>query len=430
MKINKIQAFSAKRQMGFGSDVTLDIGGSQKEGSCKIYYATSKDHKEIYTENTLVNDIGKTKFEDQNEFKERIANKVTILQNLNRRKLQEMNYPEDENVVQSLTIFIPSYTSNTLAYYLPNYKNKDNKPLNRLDFADMKERLIANGVEVAPDMKFMLLQDSMGAGLTVAKRLYQNGLLEKGKYYTVGITGGGCGISNIEMHDDEKVVIKSSGSAYLAEGTRLEKVSKAGASAPAVIRNFCRTFDIGEELLEDIVSCRKAEFVLNNPFTLKRDEKTEKLKNLLLKTEKYNLDTENDKSYTMSVKPEYGDLYALSQKNAIDKYCHAFARLAIIKKAEASNGLIITGPLAKALNKTAIEKFNMSVSDWVKYHMKNTFDSHELEIMQDNYDFKILCDDRFSVFDNTACKELSHKVSFVEPKRGNWIQINVEHFKE
>ena len=163
---------------------------------------------------------------------------------------------------------------------------------------------------------------------------------------------------------------------------------------------------------------------------MKKDEKTEKLKNLLLRTEKYNLDSEDTNTYTMSVKKEYDDLYTLSQKNAIDKYCHAFARLAIIKKTEASNGLVITGPLARALNKTASEKFGMGVSEWVKYHMKNTFDSHELEIMQDNYDFKVLCDDRFMVFDNTACKELSHKISFVEPKRGNWIQINVEHFKK
>ena len=210
MNIAKIQASSLQnKKQTFGSDITLDIGGSQKEGSLKIYYATSDDKKEIHTASGLVNDIGKTKFESADEFKNRIVQKITAVQNASRDKIKKMGYPEEENTINSLTIFIPSHTSKTLAYYLPNYRNKDNKPLNRLDFSDIHARLLANGVKIAPNMKFMLLQDCMGAGLTVAKRLYNNGLLEKGKYYTVGITGGGCGVANIEMVDDKKVIIKS-----------------------------------------------------------------------------------------------------------------------------------------------------------------------------------------------------------------------------
>ena len=139
---------------------------------------------------------------------------------------------------------------------------------------------------------------------------------------------------------------------------------------------------------------------------------------------------EDEKEYTLSLKKEFQELYDLSQKNAIDKYCLAFARLAIIKKNEACNGLIITGPLSRAINKIAKEKFSMGVNDWVKYHLRTSFDSFELDIMQDNYDFQVFCDDRFFLDNNTACKELSHKAQFVEPTRGNWIQIDTEHFEE
>jgi len=90
-------------------------------------------------------------------------------------------------------------------------------------------------------------------------------MLEKGKYYTACITGGGCGVANIEMTDDDHVIIKSTGSGYLSDGMNsLMKVSKAGASAPALIRNFCRSFGLNDEMVEDIQSCHKAEFVLKS----------------------------------------------------------------------------------------------------------------------------------------------------------------------
>jgi len=42
-----------------------------------------------------------------------------------------------------MTIFIPSYTDKAFAYYLPNHRNQQDRSLKDLDFADIKDRLIA-----------------------------------------------------------------------------------------------------------------------------------------------------------------------------------------------------------------------------------------------------------------------------------------------
>jgi len=424
-------AYNFKSVPSFKSNITFDIGGSQREGSCKIYYATSDSDEKIYGAQTTVNDLGKYRFQDSDDFIEKIVKKVRTVQENNRSNVQDMGYDASENRVKSMSIFIPSYTIDDFAYYLPNHKNLKNKPLKDLDFSDIRERLIRKGVKIAPDMKFRLMQDAMGTGMAVAKKLYDNDMLEKGKYYTACITGGGCGVANIEMTDDDHVIIKSTGSGYLSDGMNsLMKVSKAGASAPALIRNFCRSFGLNDEMVEDIQSCHKAEFVLKNPITYEKEPKTEKLKTLLLESDKYEVLSENASQYTIGVKKEYLESYDRSRRSAIDKYCWAFARFAIIKKTECSNGLIITGPLARAINKVAKENYNIGISDWVKEHLLSSYNTHELEKMQKTYNFQIICDERFFLDDNTACGQLAHKAEFVAPNRGNWVKLSLNSLKD
>jgi len=429
MKISSIKQYTNTLK-GFKSNITFDIGGSQREGSCKIYYATSDDDQKIYSAKTTVNELGQTRFKDSNDFIDHIVKKVKTVQDNNANNIKDMGFPAEENILRSMTIFIPSYTDKAFAYYLPNHRNQQDRSLKDLDFADIKDRLIEKGVKVAPDMKFMLLQDAMGTGLAVAKKLYDHDMLSKGKYYTACITGGGCGVSNIEMTDDDYVIVKSTGSAYSTDNMELKKVSKAGASAPSLCKNFCRAFGLNEEMVEDILACHKSEFALSNPITYKKDIKTEPLKDLLLATGKYEIVSEDDKEFTLKVKKEYEKLYGRSRQNAIDKYCLAFARFAIIKKTECSNGLIITGPLAKAVNKAAKEIYGFSVSEWVNYHLYNSFNTFELDKTQKTYDFKIICDERFFLEDNTACRKFAHEAKFVTPNRGNWVKVNIESLKE
>ena len=203
MKVNLNLPFYTAAKPNFKSNITFDIGGSQREGSCKIYYASTPKDELIYKENTTVNDLGNSKFKNSDDFINQIIKKIGRIQRDNKKAIKEKGYPADENALKNVAIFIPSYTSKDFAFYLPNHRNFDNKPLKDLDFSNFKERLEANGIEVAPDMKFKVLQDAMGTGLAMTKRLYQLGMLSAGKYYTACITGGGCGISNIEVVDKD-----------------------------------------------------------------------------------------------------------------------------------------------------------------------------------------------------------------------------------
>ncbi len=415
--------------VNFKSNITFDIGGSQREGSCKIRYSTSKEDDKIYTASTTVNNLGQTTFEDSEDFINQIVKKVKKVQTNNASNISDMGYPASENKIQSMTVFIPSYTSYDFAYYLPNHKNKEHRPLKDLDFSDIRKKLKAAGVDIAPNMKFTLLQDAMGTGLAMAKRLYDNDMLAKGKYYTACITGGGCGVANIERTDDDYVIIKSTGSGYLSQSMSLQKVSKAGASAPALILNFCRAFGLNDEMVDDIQSCHKAEFVLNCPINYKKDVKTDKLAKLLDETGKFNVETVDNK-YHIDIKPEYKKDYDISRRSAIDKYCLALARLAIIKKNEGSNGLIVTGPLAKAINNSAKTYYNRNISEWITGHLLGSFNTYELEKIQKTYDFKVFCDERFAIDDNTECKKFAHKVEFVSPERGNWIKLKIADLED
>ncbi len=409
----------------FKSNITFDLGGSQREGSCKIYYASTPDDKTIYRENTTINDLGKSKFDDGDDFINLLVKKVGRIQRDNKKTVKEMGYPADENAIKNLAIFLPSYTSNNYAYYLPNYRNKDNKPLKDVDFSDLKTRLTEKGINVAPDMKFKIVQDAMGTGLAMTKKLHELGMLDEGKYYTACITGGGCGISNIEVVDKDKVIVKSSGSSYLSQSLSLQKVSKAGASAPAVIENFCRAMGFNDEVIDDIKSCQKAEFTMSESTTFPQNVKTQRLKNLLLDTNRFELQDEDDKNFTIKIKDDYKQQFNTARRNSIDKYCLALARLAIIKKNEGSNGMIVTGTLAKAINKTAQESYGMGIADWTMQHLTQSFNSYELEKMQETYHFKVMCDDRFFIDNNTECGDLVHEAEFVNPARGNWLKLDL-----
>lgn len=414
----------------FRSNITFDLGGSQREGSCKIYYASTPDDKPIYRENTTINDLGKNKFNDGNDFINLLVKKVGRIQRDNKKTVKEMGYPASENAINNLAIFLPSYTSNNYAYYLPNYRNKDNKPLKDVDFKDLKERLVEQGINVSPNMKFKIVQDAMGTGLAMTKKLHELGMLNEGKYYTACITGGGCGISNIEVVDKDKAIIKSSGSSYLSQSLGLQKVSKAGASAPAVIENFCRAMGFNDEVIDDIKSCQKAEFTMSESSTYPKNVKTERLKEMLLDTNRFEVQDEDDKNITIKIKDEYKPQFNMARRNSIDKYCLALARLAIIKKNEGSNGMIVTGTLAKAIDKAAKNSYGMGVADWTMQHLSQSFNSYELEKMQETYHFKVMCDDRFFIDNNTECGALVHEAEFVNPARGNWLKLDLKKLEK
>lgn len=413
----------------FKSNITFDIGGSQREGSCKIYYASTPCDEVFFKERTTVNDLGKSKFENADDFIQLIVKKIGRIQKDNKEIVKAKGYDESENALKNVAIFVPSYTAGDRAFYFPNLKNNKDKPLQDIDFSNFKERLAENGITVSDDMNFKLLQDAIGTGLAMTLRLFNNNMLEAGKLYTACITGGGCGISNIEVVDDENVIIKSSGSSYLSQSLSMQKVSKAGASAPALVENFCKAMGLNEEIIDNIKSCHKAEFVLDPYVQYPKDVKTERLKSMLLETNIFEMDDENEFAYTIKVKDEYLPKFNTARRNAIDKYCLALARLAIIKKTEGANGMIVTGTLAQAVNRAAQSSYGSSISEWVMQHLTQSFNSYELDKIQGVYGFDVLCDKRFAIDNNAECGELVHMAKFVGPHRSNWLKLNIQDLR-
>ena len=41
MQVSGISNLNTNKNIGFKSNLTFDLGGSQREGSCKIYYAST-----------------------------------------------------------------------------------------------------------------------------------------------------------------------------------------------------------------------------------------------------------------------------------------------------------------------------------------------------------------------------------------------------
>jgi len=429
LPINSISNNKVKiRRPSFKSDISFDIGGSQREGSCKIYYATTDEDIPLLKEDTIVNDLGKTKFEDSDDFINHIVKKIGKIQRDGRKIVKEKGFDKEENAIRNVAIFLPSYTSDNYAFYLPNHKNINDKPLKDLDFRNLDSRLIMNGIDVAPDFRFKVVQDALGTGLAMTQRLYDNGMLSEGKYYTAVITGGGCGVSNIEVPDNEKVIIKSTGSSYLSQSLSLEKVSRVGASAPSFIENFCKTLGMNEELIDDIKSCHKAEFTTSEVCKMPRNVKTEKLGNLLEESGMFRVKMDDGDTITSRVRDEFKIPFNYARRNAISKYCLALARLAIIKKNEGSNGLIVTGKFARAIDEVARNFYSQGIADWITRHLSQSFNSYEIEKMQQvAYKFKVMCDKRFFIDNNTECGKLAHLAEFVNPLRGNWLKLSIKH---
>lgn len=421
----KVDNISPSNQIpNFKSKIAIDIGGSTTEGSCKIRYLTN-EFKEITSLKTTVNSTGSKTFKDAQDFIDKIANKIKHIQLSGQKIIKEMGLDVSENILKSIVLLCPSYTFNNKALYTANLRSKENKPLKDIDFNKLPEILKNNGVSISDDIKLKVLQDAMGSGLAVAKKLHQKGMLNAGSYYTVAITGGGCGIASIRALTDDKALVESSGSSYLTDGLGVVKISKLGASAPSVIRNFCRAFGLDEETREDIASCGIGYLVTNPTFKIPNTPQGKHLNKILLTTNRYeNIENDYGENW-MRVKDNYLEKFEHARYNAINKYAHALARLAVIKQNEGSNGLIITGPLSSALDISCRNNYHTTLADWVLDKIEESYNTYELNKMKCKYDFQVYCSKDFSVEDNTAGAELAHDGKIIGNNRYNWLQIDL-----
>ena len=407
----------------FRSKIAIDVGASTTEGSCKIKYLTN-DFKEILVRRTTVNDTGKKTFNGASDFVNKIAEKIKVAQDEGKNIIAKMGLPESENILKSIVLMCPSYTFAEKVLYTANLRNQDNKPLKDIDFRNLPSVLAAKGVEAEPDTKLKVLQDAMGGGLAITDKLFQKGMLKAGSYYTVAITGGGCGIANVRALTDDRALIDSSGSSYLTDGLGVVKISKLGASAPSVIRNFCKAFGMDEETTEDIASCGIGYIVTNPTSKMPETPQGDKLKKVLLSTGRYEAIENDFGEEWIKVKDNYLDKFEHARYNAINKYAHALARLAVIKQNEGSNGMIITGPLAMALDTSCRNNYQTTLADWVLDKIEESYNTYELNKMKSKYDFQVHCSQAFAIKDNTAGARLAHEGHFLG-NRYNWLEVDL-----
>ena len=149
MLVNPIVSkFTPQHRPAFKSDIIFDIGGSQREGSCKIYYSTTKTNDQLFKKDTTVNQLGKKTFVDSSDFIHMLINKIGEIQSSvsQKKSAKDKNFAKEEKPLKNVTIFLPSYTSNNFAFYLPNHRDKDSKPLKDLDFRNFREKKRKNSL--------------------------------------------------------------------------------------------------------------------------------------------------------------------------------------------------------------------------------------------------------------------------------------------
>ena len=88
--------------------------------------------------------------------------------------------------------------------------------------------------------------------------------------------------------------------------------------------------------------------------------------------------------------------------------------------------MIVTGALAQAIDKASKKYYSVGVGDWVMQHLTQSFNSYELNKLQDAYDFKVYCDQRFNIDNNTECGALVHKAKFIGNTRSNWLKVSIK----
>ena len=304
-----------------------------------------------------------------------------------------------------------------------------------IDLNQITNMLKEKGVKLAKDFKISTFQDSMGSGLAVAKKLHDKGMLHAGDHYSVIITGGGCGVSNIRAIADDKAIVDATGSSYFTNEQGLVKIANAGASASKLINNFCNAFGIEKQIGPQIASCGIGQVATSEIFMIPKNAQGKKLKNLLLSLKKYAPEDSTDPHSKLVLKP----MYTLYDKNsirvtddfskdfkharlsAIDKYASSLAKFAVIKENEGANGLIITGPLGFALDSALRKHHASSLSEMIARKIYESYNTQELDQIKNHNKFKVICNPEFNLPDNTEARNLALQSELVGENRYNWL---------
>lgn len=107
----------------FKSSVFVDVGGSTREGSCKIDISSNDAKDRFHFMKTRVNDYGKQRFENEDDFLRKICKRIKIAKESANAFISSNNLSENEKTINSLDILVPSYMDGDKALYFPNLRN-------------------------------------------------------------------------------------------------------------------------------------------------------------------------------------------------------------------------------------------------------------------------------------------------------------------
>ncbi len=422
MLISKISG-----KFNFRGQGVTDSGASVEESSFKIASANNQGII-IKKAKTTINTPGKLTFENSKDYVTRSVSKFA-----------KHYYESDPKTgLTRLTMFAPGYVFKNEVVETPNLKGKDGKALSSISFKDVRKMLLAQGIKVAKNFKFLVLQDSMGIGLSTVRNMVANDaiagtekMLTPGKNYCVMMTGGGCGIAQIETLSSGQILVKGAGSNYLSSTKESLRVSDEGASVKAVLKEFgAHLFPENEKIRTELVKGGIGQIVQFEKVSVEATSKSQKLMNELAKTGKYIL-THDKKAnnITFEIKPEFIKEFKTARDYSIRKYAHAIARFLPNRLAEGPNGLIITGPFAFGLDECLRKNSQTTLPDLIKEEFRTFATKEYLNIMK-KHNFKIICDKaKFGVTDNTDCADILNYIKTCGDRR-NSLTINIKAYKK
>jgi len=421
-----------KQNPSFSSRFLVDVGGSVVENSYKGLLISNKSNETIYKMKSIVNNQGLRVYENAQDFLEKLAKKMGEVY----RNGLQVN-PKDKTVKEAV-FFMPGSVYDNKLLYADNIRGASGTGMSDIDFNLMPEFMRKEGIRISNDFQVRLFQDSMGSGLAIAQKLHDKGMLKAGDHYSVAITGGGCGISNIRAISDTSAIVDATGSSYFTNEQGLVKIANAGASASKLINNFCNSMGIDKKTGPQIASCGIGHVVTSETFMLPKNAQGDRLKNLLLSIRKLAPEDSTDPNSKLVLKPMY-ELYdqnsikvtddfsrdfKLARFDAIREYAKSLAKFAVIKENEGANGLIVTGPLGFAVDKALRKHHSLSLAEMISQKISATYNTFELDKIRDSHNFKVICNPEFSLDDNTEARDLALNSALIGKNRFNWLRMD------
>lgn len=416
-------------KINFGHKIFIDSGASKPEqGSLKITVTSDENPSNVIFSSKEINDdnfkiVCPKGFSSTQDYIGGICSR--ILETYDYVADRMGNLSEEDKKLTGIVLYVPGPVINNNVKSFANLKIKgtDDK-ISNVDFNEIDSYLKAKNINISDRFKLIATNDILGAGTGVAKFMANNSeykdMFKEGFYGAIFMTGGGFGVCYIE-HKGDNVEIKTSESGHNSSISPNMSLEKYGASAPALIHNYAKALNLDKEDLKKFMNLGNAMFTTDYPVRLKSEQA-----DLLLKTGLFEVVENSGDKVGIALKGVTKQAHDVASKTAVETYIRSLAQLAASKVNEGVNSIILTGPLAKGINKYINDNpelfCNQNLEKLITDETKSFLDETG-KTMANLYDFRIISD--IDIKDNTVGGNLLLDGKFIGDKRGNWFSLPV-----